>query len=75
MDKLSQLHIEPQRALRKQEQLTQEEQKNYRKIIGQLNWAVQGSRPDLAFELVDLSTKLKVALVGDLMHAIKTLEN
>ncbi|CAC5357015.1 unnamed protein product [Mytilus coruscus] len=42
-------------------------------MVGQLNWAVQGSRPDLAFELVDLSTKLKSALVCDLLRAIKNI--
>ena len=38
-----------------------------------INWAVQGSRPDLDFELVDLSTKLKSALVCDLLCAIKNI--
>lgn len=38
-----------------------EEQPQFRYIVGQLNWAVQGSRPEIAFEMVDLSTKLKLA--------------
>ncbi|CAC5372113.1 unnamed protein product [Mytilus coruscus] len=65
--------IEPQRAFQKLKQLTQEEQTDYRRMVGQLNWAVQGSRPDLAFELVDLSTKLKSALVCDLLRAVKNI--
>ncbi|CAG2239162.1 unnamed protein product [Mytilus edulis] len=73
MEKLDHQHIEPQRAFQKLKQLTQEEQKDYRRMVGQLNWAVQGSRPDLAFELVDLSTKLKSALVCDLLRAIKNI--
>ena len=44
MEQLCNLHIESKRALQKQDQLTAEEQKHYRKLIGQLYWAVQGSR-------------------------------
>jgi hypothetical protein len=73
MEKLDHPHIEPQRASQKQEQLNAEEQKLYRKLVGQLNWAVQGSRPDLAFELVYLSTKLKRGSVADLLRAIKNI--
>ena len=73
MEKLDHPHIEPQRESQKQEQLNAEEQKLYCKLVGQLNWAVQGSRPDLAFELVDLSTKLKGGSVADLLQAIKNI--
>ena len=34
-------------------------------VVGQLNWAVQGTHPDLAFELIDLSIKFKNASVND----------
>nr|XP_034319149.1 uncharacterized protein LOC109620710 [Crassostrea gigas] len=73
MDKLDHPQIDPIRAIQKHEKLTNDEQTLYRKLVGQLNWAVQGSRPDLAFELVDLSTKLKTATVADLLKAIKTM--
>ena len=43
----------------------------FRQIIGQLNWAVQGSRPDMAFDMIAMSTKLKQGCVGDLVRAIK----
>ena len=32
------------------------ENTKYHRVVGQLNWAVQGTHPDLAFELIDLST-------------------
>lgn len=73
MEKLEHPHIDPKRAMQKHEQLTAGEQTLYRKLVGQLNWAVQGSRPDLAFELVDLSTKLKTATVADMLRAIKAI--
>ena len=41
--------------------------------MGQLGWAVQGSRIDLAFEMIDLSTKLNEATVADLSKAVKTI--
>ena len=43
--------------------------------MGQINWAVQGSRPDLAFEMIAASTKLKQATVGDLTRAIEMLNS
>ena len=46
--------IDPKRALDKHDLLTLEEQTAYRQLIGQIDWVVQGSRPDLAFELIDL---------------------
>jgi hypothetical protein len=58
--------IDTQRVQNKQEVLTSEEQTLFRKIIGQINCVVQGTRPDLAFELIDLSTKLKEATMSDL---------
>ena len=45
----------------------------YRQIVGQINWAVQGSRPDLAFKMIAASTKLKQASVADLTRALKLL--
>ena len=73
IDKLNYPRLEAGRASQKLEKLIPKEQTLYRKIVGQLNWAVQGSRPDLAFEMIDLSTKLNEATVGDLVRAIKTI--
>ena len=64
---------DPKRALAKQDLLTPEEQTEYRQLIGQMNWAVQGTRPDMAFELIDLSTKLKQGNINDLARAIKVV--
>ena len=65
--------IDPKRAQDKESILTSQEQSEYRQLIGQINWAVQGARPDLAFELIDLSTKLKQGNIGDLSRAIKVV--
>ena len=65
--------LDPRRTANKASILTSEEQSVYRQIVGQINWAVQGSRPDLAFEMIAASTKLKQASVGDLTRVIKHL--
>lgn len=65
--------IHPQRAAEKSQHLNPSEQTLLRQIVGQLNWAVQGSRPDLAFDTIDLSTKLKSGTVGDLLQAGKLI--
>ena len=65
--------IDPKRAQDKQSKLTSEEQTEYRQLIGQINWAVQGTRPDMAFEQIDLSTKLKEGTINDLSRAIKAV--
>ena len=59
------VEYEPDRTLQKIDLLPNVEQELYCKLIGQLNWAIQGSQPDLAFELVDMSTKLIKATVAD----------
>ena len=65
--------IDPKRAQDKQSKLTSEEQTEYRQLIGQINWAVQGTRPDMAFDQIDLSTKLKEETINDLSMAIKAV--
>ena len=65
--------LDPKRAQNKQTKLTPKEQSEYRQLIGQLNWAVQRTRPDMAFELIDQSTKLREGSIGDLSRAIKSV--
>jgi len=71
MEKIQVQLVDPCRATDKADALDSREQTLYRKLVGQLNWAVQGSRPDQAFQMIDLSTKLKQATVGDLVRATK----
>ena len=65
--------VDPRRASEKNGLLNKNEQTTYRQLIGQLNWAVQGSRPDMAFELISMSIKLKQGKVSDLVRAIKKI--
>ena len=58
----------------KDRKLSREEQYNYRAICGQLNWIASQSRPDISYDVCQLSTKLNSANVRDLLHANKTLK-
>ena len=73
MDKIENLTIDPGRASMKHDILNPSEQTLYRKLIGQINWAVQVSRPDLAFEMIDMSTKLKEGTVDQMIRAVKAV--
>lgn len=63
----------PQRATQKLESLSVKEHTELRGLVGRLNWAVQGSRPDMAFEMIELSTKFKNGIVSDLVRATKSI--
>ena len=67
--------IAPIRAGQKHYDLNQKEHTLLRSLAGKLNWAVQGTRPDLAFQLVNMSTKFKSGLVMDLLEAIKAVKH
>ena len=54
--------------------MNSEEATKYRSLVGSLNWLVQGTRPDLFFQLIELSTKFKDGTVGDLIQVKKLLQ-
>ncbi len=53
------------RSTEKKAALTSQELSLYRALVGSINWIVCGSRPDAYFELIELSTKFRCALVED----------
>ena len=63
------------RLMQKDETLKEEERTLYRRLAGVLNWVVRGSRPDLSFDMVDLSTRFNSAKVDDLKRIVKLLGN
>ena len=66
VDKIKNKLIDPKRAQDTESILTSQKQSEYRQLIRQINWAVQGARSDMAFELIDLRTKLKQGNIGNL---------
>ena len=73
MTGLDDVALSPKRACQMQEPLMPAEQTVLRELVGRINWAVQGSRPDMAFEMVELSTKSQGGTVADLNRAMKAI--
>ncbi len=65
--------IDAKRLLELDSDMTEDELTLLRQMVGSLNWTVRSTRPDLAFELINLSTKFKGGKVADLKAAKKTL--
>ena len=65
--------IEAKRLSQTSESMTSEELTLIRQMTGAINWTVRATRPDLAFELIEASTKMQGGTVADLKAARKTL--
>ena len=61
-------HVQPGE---KDRELSKDEKSEYRSVVGMLNWVAQGTRPDKAFEVIELSTKFRCAHLSDLNRATK----
>ena len=53
----------------RQRDMTQDELTQLRQITGMINWAARATRPDIAFDALELSTKFKGGKVEDLIRA------
>lgn len=67
--------LDSKRSIMKHDDLDEQEKSLMRKLAGSLNWAVRGTRPDLNFELIDISTKFNSGKVEDLTRATKVVRN
>ena len=67
--------LDPSRAREKDSPLTESELTDLRRMVGGINWVVRATRPDLSFELIDLSTKFKNGKVEDLIRARKVIQH
>jgi transposase InsO family protein len=54
--------------------LTDDERRQYRALIGQLNWVSTQTRPDIAFDVCELSSVFDTARVDDLLRANKVVK-
>ena len=57
----------------KHAELNQEEISELRAVIGQLNWLSTSTRPDISFDVLELSMAIRHALVEDLIRADKLI--
>ena len=67
-------NVPANRLSNKSDKLNQLESTQLRSLAGKLNWLVQGTRPDLAFELVELSMQFKKGDVSDWMKGVKAIK-
>ena len=68
------MSVSSERKLMSSDELKPNEYTQLRSVVGSLNWAVQGTRPDLAFDMVELSTKSRKGTVSDLVRATKCIK-
>ena len=72
---ISRLEVSRERAMNKQSDVSERERTNYKAAIGQLNWIASHSRPDISFEVCELSTLSKCAKVSDLFRLNKVIDS
>ena len=74
LDKLQEIAIEPDRLANKESPVNEEEREKLRSAIGKLNWLATQTRPDLSYDVCELSTNQKSATVELLMKANKVIK-
>ena len=71
-DSIQQLVIDKKR--KSCEKVTEEERTKFRAAIGQLNWIAGMTRPDLSFDVCQLSSIVKQATIADMMYVNKVIK-
>ena len=66
-------NVKTRHGVDKTEELNGEEYSLFRSMVGAANWMVMGTRPDVGYDVLELSTKSRSACVGDLRRAEKML--
>ena len=71
---LQAIQINPHRKKYKDLICTNEEKEKYRSLVGQLGWLCTNSRPDLSYDVLELSCKVNNPKIGDIFDANKCLK-
>ena len=71
---LQAIQINPSRINNKDLICTVEEKEKYRSLVGQLGWLCTNSRPDLSYDVLELSCKVNEPKIGDIFDANKCLK-
>ena len=70
---LAPLKLGCRRSAAKSSELSDNEKKEFRALIGQLSWIATQTRPDIAFDVCELSGHCKDATVGDVVRLNKVI--
>ena len=70
-EKVEIFDVNPARAMKQEDDLTEEEKSQLRKTAGRIGWLGRGARPDLVFAQIEMSTKFLNGKVKDLIRASK----
>ena len=71
---MCQVHLPSKGTLDRSRLLNEDEKRSFRSIVGQLNWISTQSRPDISFDVSQLSSRFKNAKVEDIMKANKVVK-
>ena len=74
IDSLEEIHVNRTRASQRMYPLGTQELAEFRALVGQLNWLSTQTRPDVAFDVCELSTVVSKANVEDLLRANKVVK-
>ena len=72
-DLLAPLRMGNGRSMAKSSELSDSERKDFRSLIGQLSWIATQTRPDIAFDVCELSGHYKNATVADAVRLNKII--
>ena len=67
------VNVSAMRGLNKNVECNEGEKENFRSLVGQLGWLCTNSRPDLSYDVLELSCKVNTPKVEDLLEANKCL--
>ena len=70
---LQEPNLSPERRMQKDSELSPAELTRFRGVAGQINWLATQTRPDLSFDVCDLSCSVRDAKVADLQRAAKVV--
>ena len=71
---LCELNIMNKNLRKRTDDLSDSEKKEFRAIVGQLNWICTQTRPDLSYDVCELSSRFNTAKVDDALRANKVIK-
>ena len=73
IQELEVIQMDGQRALQKDDVLTEEEKRSLKKVCGQLSWVSTNTRPDMAYDVCVISNYGKEPMVKNILAANKAI--